>query len=321
MAHVCRAPVKPTAAAAQAIIVDAADTMPVTLPTARTHTDMAAYCAPGTYMNHTGWVSTGLDFCIANPVVDRAVSRFISQNTFWEMDLMKRYDAWLEENAKEPGIMLDIGANMGQYGIVAALRGHRVFAWEAMVPTALLLRKTLVATGLDSKMTVFNNAISDFRGEIDIGMEETNTGGAMLDPTGTAHAQVKSTVNAATLDDFVAVVKNRAPGLPVHVIKMDIEGQELHAFANASRFWKALRPKLMLIEIDPARYRDCNLADFIWFLIQDGWQIELEKVFWITHQCTGPQFAPTRSKADVERWLTTVFKVGQYDMWAELISD
>lgn len=133
---------------------------------------MAEYCAPGAYMNHTGWDKAGLDFCIADPKLDGSVSRFISKNTFWEMDLMKRYDAWLEKNAQEPGIVLDIGANMGQYGIVSALRGHRVFAWEAMEPTALLLRKTLVATGLDSKMTVFNNAISDFRGEVEMVMDD-----------------------------------------------------------------------------------------------------------------------------------------------------
>lgn len=107
--------------------------------------------------------------------------------------------------------------------------------------------------------------------------------------------------------------------MPVHVMKLDVEGQELHALANASKFWKELQPKLLLIEIDPGRYRDCTLAEFVWFFVNNGWQVEFEEVFWKEHVYLGPQFAPTKSREDVVRWLRSVLKIGQYDMWAERI--
>lgn len=288
-------------------------------------TQLAEFCG-GYHHCHTGWNPTRpIEFCIHNPAPDCCVSRKIAMNSFWEMDMMRRFDSWMAQNAKEPGIVLDVGSNVGQYGIVAALRGHRVFMWEAFPMTAEIVHRTVLLNQLESRVTVFNNAISDFRGVLDMKMPERNTGEAgLVVPKKGQQWEKRGTViqqaNVATIDDFVdAILEKSQPGMKLHAMKIDVEGQELHFFANASRLFSKLRPQLILMEITPERYRDCSLIDFVWFLVSHGYQVELVRAAYIDAKvdCPGNAFAPMKSRDYVRSWLATQSEF-QYDIFAEL---
>lgn len=234
----------------------------------------------------------------------------IAANSFWEMDYVKRFDGWLQKKLAEgigrPAVMLDVGANMGQYGIVAALRGVRVFMWEAMPATARIVWRTVQMNHLDENVTIFENGISDFRGAVDMTMIAGNTGAARINVKRSSTVQK---TNVATVDDFVDTIVERSPrGAELLAMKVDIEGQEMHMFVNASRFFEKLKPKLIMMEVTPYYGRECSFEDMIWFLISNGYQVEF----------LGTGIVPSKSKEACVKFLEPKNRV-QSDIWAELM--
>ena len=179
--------------------------------------------------------------------------------------------------------VIDIGANMGYFGIIAGTvldgdEGGSVHLIEANPHLLPLLFKSLNVTGLVGIATVSNLAVSDQAGELQLHVPEHLWGSSFLDEADdTFRESIESTtseelalrevidVPAISLDQFTA-----DRGIErVDVIKMDIEGHEERAYQGMARVIDENREHLrLLLEFsggqydDPAGFMERIKADF-----------------------------------------------------------
>ena len=120
-------------------------------------------------------------------------------------------------DAIRPGcVVLDVGANIGVYTLLAAKRGARVFAIEADPRNLEMLRRNIRLNGLDDRVTVFPIAAGSEEGTVTLFRFKGNSGHSNLF-SGTDPVQVPcKTIDSLDLP-------------PIDVCKMDIEGSELSA--------------------------------------------------------------------------------------------
>ncbi len=132
-------------------------------------------------------------------------------------------------------VVLDIGANIGIYTLLAAKRGARVFAIEADPDNARTLRHHVRLNGFEDRVTVFEMAAVDEERHVTLYRDQGNSG----------HSNLFSGVNAisvpgATIDSL---------SLPqIDVCKIDIEGAEVHALRGMSQTIRNSPHLFMLIE-------------------------------------------------------------------------
>lgn len=143
---------------------------------------------------------------------------------------------------KDNGIFVDIGCNIGLYGLpiakqIAARKG-RVIGIEPHPEALFYLKENLIAAGLDN-FTVVETAVGNFNGITSIGTDEGNLGASTISETGSMQVSVR------TLLDIL----QEADVTRVDALKIDIEGYEDHAmmpfFAVAPQ---SLWPKAICIE-------------------------------------------------------------------------
>jgi FkbM family methyltransferase len=130
----------------------------------------------------------------------------------WHLpQLWERSERRLFCSAVTPGsTVLDIGANIGVYTLLAAKRGARVFSIEADPANAAMLRHHVELNGFSERVTIFQMAASQVSGMVGLRRNPANCGGTCVVP-GTA-------IEARTIDSL------NLP--PIDVCKMDIEGHE-----------------------------------------------------------------------------------------------
>lgn len=138
--------------------------------------------------------------------------------------------------AIRPGCtVLDIGANIGIYTMLAAKRGARVFAVEADPDNVEKLRHHVALNGFEDRVTIFPVAVGREAGSITL----------FRDPANSGHSNVFEGV------DPVEVPLTTVDALdlpPIDVCKMDIEGNELAALAGMGRTLERSPHMKLLVE-------------------------------------------------------------------------
>ncbi len=113
--------------------------------------------------------------------------------------------------------VLDVGAHMGLYTLLAAKRGARVFAIEADPHNAALLRHHVTLNRMESRVTVMEMAATDTEKTISLYRNPQNWGESNILNRG----DLSGTVTGRPIDSL---------NLPaVDICKMDIEGAEVLA--------------------------------------------------------------------------------------------
>jgi FkbM family methyltransferase len=154
-------------------------------------------------------------------------------------------------DAIEPGsTVLDVGANVGIYTLLAAKRGARVFAIEADPKTAEILRHNIHLNGFDDRVTVFPIAVGEREGTVTLYRFAENWGHSNLfagtDPVA---------VRCQAIDSL---------GLPpIDVCKMDIEGSELPALKGMEATIRRSPRMKLLIEYAEVHGASAELREFI----------------------------------------------------------
>lgn len=143
---------------------------------------------------------------------------------------------------RQPAVVLDCGANVGLYTLLAAkaLQGcGRVLAFEPSPANRTLLEENLIANGLEN-VEVLPLAVAAGEGKAFLQTESPNAGTHYLTKQeGTASQGIR--VSTVRLDHFCQERELR-PSL----IKMDIEGAELTALPPALSFLLAMKTVLYL---------------------------------------------------------------------------
>lgn len=169
-------------------------------------------------------------------------------SALWHVpQLYERHERRLFCEAITPGCtVLDVGANIGIYTLLAAKRGAHVFAIECDPSNAAMLRHHLGLNGLAAAVRIFDIAASDHIHFVGLHRNPRNCGGSSV-VTG-------SEIKAATIDSL------NLP--PIDVCKMDIEGSELPALRGMERTLNHSPRLKMLVEYNALSDR-ASLLDFL----------------------------------------------------------
>jgi FkbM family methyltransferase len=116
-------------------------------------------------------------------------------------------------------VVLDVGANIGIYTLLAAKRGARVFAIEADPENARVLRHHIEINGFGDRVRVFEMAATDRSQLVTLYRGPRNSGGSTLFGANQGDTGVR--IEGRTIDSLSLP--------PIDVCKMDIEGAEVMA--------------------------------------------------------------------------------------------
>ena len=144
--------------------------------------------------------------------------------------------------------VLDVGANLGLYSVLAGLivgAGGQVHAFEPFPAMVAKLQRNLALNGL-TNVTVVPKALAARAGEGSLYLAGEPGSNSLTPGPGFAGAL------AVPLIDLDGYLEAAGVTQPVRAMKMDIEGAELMALRGADRLLSQHRPALLL-EVNPPR--------------------------------------------------------------------
>jgi len=164
---------------------------------------------------------------------------------------------------KEGDVVLDVGAHIGYYTLLAAVRvgdsGH-IHAFEPVSKIFERLSRNISINKI-TNVTLNRIAVSDKCGKISIFVaDNTNTGKSslfrMLNFSG-----VIEDVDSITIDKYLeqkAVEK-------VHLVKIDVEGNELAVLKGMTHMLSVQNPPCLLVEVNDKNLRMANTSSYEMF--------------------------------------------------------
>jgi FkbM family methyltransferase len=164
------------------------------------------------------------------------------------------------------GIAIDIGANIGDWSIPAALAvgpTGRLLAIEPIPRMAAALRKTFGINRL-RQASVVEMALSSSAGQTNFSIERGNSGGSRIGKHALAHDSIE--VEITTLDALVE--REQLPR--VDFIKIDVEGHEPQVLAGAKATLIRWKPLLFM---ETGQEGDDGRASIAELLLSCGYQI------------------------------------------------
>ena len=151
-------------------------------------------------------------------------------STSWEELTTKLF----KETVKEGDVVVDLGANVGYFTLLAArLAGPkgRVYSFEPEPNNFSVLLRNIEINGY-SNVVPNQKAVSDSIGKMQLFIDNDDTGGHSIYPGGSGGRHID--IDVVSLDDFFKDKEKR-----INVIKMDIEGAEMSALSGMKGTLKA----------------------------------------------------------------------------------
>ncbi|WP_158537201.1 FkbM family methyltransferase [Humitalea rosea] len=155
---------------------------------------------------------------------------------------------------------VDIGAHVGMMAMPMARRigaSGLLYAFEPSPETAARLRRTLAFNGLDGQVRVVEQAVGDQPGQALLHFGSNTSTNSLLPAPGTAGG-AGVTVEVVRLDAAIPA------GLPVAVVKMDVEGAELGVLAGMPRLLAENPDLIVVAEYDNAHLRRSSQTAQAW---------------------------------------------------------
>jgi FkbM family methyltransferase len=160
------------------------------------------------------------------PGSDYLLDLMARKRSFYEADLLRA----LKSAVAPGGIALDCGANIGNHALFfAGVMGLKTYAFEPVETNLEVLRKLVALNGLEGRIEVMPLALSDAAGVLWLDAPDPVNPGTFRETS----EGIGERVAAVRLDDIL-----REHGIPlasVHVVKIDVEGQEYKVLAGATR--------------------------------------------------------------------------------------
>lgn len=211
-----------------------------------------------TKMTHT--LNTRL--CIHDTKFDQHVSGQLKQHGLWEPNNVRSFIKQMSEvpDAK----VIDIGANIGLYTLIAAKFNRNVIAVEPLHDNMIRIHKAAYLENVRANIVALVNAVSNERKQLNIQLVDDNIGGSFVISDGEAaivnadnDALTRSSVivNSIIIDDLVDIIKIKfgSKGLNGQklkfILKVDIESYEPFAFENATRLFEKFDVVAIYLEI------------------------------------------------------------------------
>ena len=178
-----------------------------------------------------------IDLCAYNKENDEYVSGLIMRTGKWEPTSTSALETLF---ALDPTLnLIDIGANIGVYSLLAAKWGRKAVAVEANPNNAEKLMVSAVVNKMDGRITVVNNAVSDDHSKVRMIVDKVNKGGSIIvtnkasnkSRSGIPKGREEFVADVQTLfmDDLLSVIT-----FTKAVMKIDVEGYEAIALSKSA---------------------------------------------------------------------------------------
>lgn len=175
-------------------------------------------------------------------------------------------------NIRKGDTVLDIGANIGYFTLIAArLVGDegRVFAFEPNPSAFDILRKNVEANGYKKNVTLVPKAVSDSSGNVQLFLEKDgNTRWSSIYDIHESSGHLE--VDTITIDDFLTSYEG-----DVDFIKLDIEGAELAALRGMTSLVKKGGELKIVAEFRPNLLERAGVPpeDYLNFFTDNGFKL------------------------------------------------
>lgn len=188
----------------------------------------------------------------------RSDDRVIGQRI--ALDKFEKYETALFLNQlNKESVVVDVGANIGYYTMLAARRVKKVYAIEPDKKCFEILKKNIEENNLKN-VVLINKAASDKKEKKYLIRDEKNQGNSkIIDKNG-------EIVFAETLDNMLVNEQY------ISLIKIDVQGWEPEVIEGAKKTIKRNWPTIFL-EYTPGEYRDNKMIDFLQKNYQNIWSI------------------------------------------------
>jgi FkbM family methyltransferase len=200
---------------------------------------------------------------------DRVVCESLYTTGMWE----KNEAACFKRHIHSGMVVLDIGANVGYYSLLAAGNvgaSGKVFAFEPEPSRHRLLEKNIQANGCKQIVSV-QMAVSNKTGTARLYLDPgKNPGDHRLYDSNDGRESI--VVETVRLDDFF-----RDNDSPIHFIKMDIQGTEMAALEGMGDIIKRNDDLVILTEFWPEGMRKCGFSpiQFLNTLAGQGFRLHI----------------------------------------------
>ncbi len=169
---------------------------------------------------------------------------------------------------RKESIVVDVGAHIGSFSIMASRRAQRVLAFEPE-PSNFQMLKRNVELNLCKNISIFEMAVSGRGGYQEIHIDGKGSTGSHSLYQGIRTAEKKRRVQTVSLDEMI-----KKEGLSrIDFLKLDCEGAE-HEILREIRFETAARIRGMAMETH--RVSDTSLIDIPGRLRELGFEVKIE---------------------------------------------
>jgi FkbM family methyltransferase len=173
--------------------------------------------------------------------------------------VFERHELDIFERACSAGAtVLDVGANIGLYSVIAAQRtgpSGTVYAFEPVPENIAFLRKNLELNGVTGRVAVQEVAVGEADGELEIFLSDRQIG---------THSAAKATVGGGAAVKSVKVPMRSVDAFVanngisrIDVVKVDVEGYDGQVLQGALQTLRRHKP-VLFIEYSPALLEACG---------------------------------------------------------------
>mmetsp|Transcript_20975 Transcript_20975/g.25452 ORF Transcript_20975/g.25452 Transcript_20975/m.25452 type:complete len:336 (-) Transcript_20975:25-1032(-) len=134
---------------------------------------------------------------------------------------------------RPPGIVVDVGMNIGWYSLYSRAMGHSVFAFEPNVLNCLRMCESVRANKWTSSLKFYNAGVGNKEGVMQLSKTSNPGARSLVKPM---QGQSEGLVDVITLDSLAQ--ENGWTGnhpLTIHLLKVDVEGFEPQVILGAKR--------------------------------------------------------------------------------------
>ncbi|MFL6828511.1 MAG: FkbM family methyltransferase [Bradyrhizobium sp.] len=175
---------------------------------------------------------------------------------------------FIKHHVRQNDVVCDIGANKGSfiYWLSCWCRAGKVVAFEPQPELARRLLSVCTAMKL-SNVTVEGKAVYSHSGRRNLYVPTKDSPGASLIPNGSSGGEASTTVSVpvVSLDDYFC------DNTRIALLKIDVEGAELHVLKGAERILRTSAP-LIVFECENRHLTCGSVADTFSYLERLGYE-------------------------------------------------
>jgi FkbM family methyltransferase len=190
---------------------------------------------------------------------DAMVAPWLVLDGLWESHVTD----WLQRTLQPGQVFVDVGANIGYFTVLGAIlvgEAGRCVAVEAHPRLAELLQRNVIINGVHGRVSTWQRAAWSETTDVKLHLRKNFASNSSVGSIGPdALARLGDTediveVRAVVLDDLLADVAH------IDVIKVDVEGAEVHVFTGLARTLEANPGITVMFEWSPAQIADVGDA-------------------------------------------------------------